>query len=95
MVSITEQKYQIEKAKAILDGNRILYTEIDCSNEENRVIRDRYFDVSGVRGNYPQLFLQNGDGEENLEIKYLGSYSELEVGHNGAWMSLTAILRSN
>ncbi|KAJ0401900.1 hypothetical protein P43SY_003517 [Pythium insidiosum] len=75
MVSIADQKAQIEKTKHILDGNRIIYTEIDCSMEDNRATRDRYFELSGVRGNYPQVFLQSEDGQD---IKYLGSFAEIE-----------------
>ncbi|TMW60523.1 hypothetical protein Poli38472_000565 [Pythium oligandrum] len=75
IVSIADQKYQIERTKRILDGNRIPFTEIDCSLEENRATRDRYFEVSGVRGNYPQVFLQSADG---TDIKYVGSSAEIE-----------------
>jgi hypothetical protein len=60
----------------ILKGNRILYTEIDCSLEENKETREKYFDISGVRGNYPQVFLQRFDGSD---VVYLGSFEQIQV----------------
>ncbi|TDH64881.1 hypothetical protein CCR75_006862 [Bremia lactucae] len=75
MVSITEQKYEIGHLKQLLDGNKIIYTEIDCSLEENRDTRNRYFEASGIRANYPQVFLQNAGG---TQIKYIGSFKEIQ-----------------
>lgn len=75
-VSIAEQKYEIGHLKQLLDGNRITYTEVDCSLEENRDTRNRYFEASGIRGNYPQVFLQDPEGKD---IKYIGSFKEIQV----------------
>ena len=77
MVSITEQKYEIGHLKQLLDGNKIAYTEVDCSLEENRETRNRYFQASGIRANYPQVFLQDPDGKN---IQYIGSFKEIQVG---------------
>jgi glutaredoxin len=76
MVSITEQKYEIGHLKQLLDGNRIAYTEVDCSLEENRATRNRYFEASGIRANYPQVFLQDPEG---TDIQYIGSFKEIQV----------------
>uniref|UniRef100_A0AAV1T2U0 Thioredoxin domain-containing protein n=1 Tax=Peronospora matthiolae TaxID=2874970 RepID=A0AAV1T2U0_9STRA len=75
MVSITEQKYEIGHLKQLLDGNKITYTEVDCSLEENRETRDRYFEASGIRANYPQVFLQDSEGKK---IQYIGSFKEIQ-----------------
>ncbi|KAE8883180.1 hypothetical protein PF003_g32826 [Phytophthora fragariae] len=75
MVSITEQKYAVQHLKQLLDGNRITYTEVDCSLEENRDTRDRYFQASGIRANYPQVFLQDPEGKD---IQYIGSFKEIQ-----------------
>ncbi|ETI37451.1 hypothetical protein, variant 2 [Phytophthora nicotianae CJ01A1] len=76
MVSIAEQKYEIGHLKQLLDGNKITYTEVDCSLEENRDTRNRYFEVSGIRANYPQVFLQDPEGKD---IQYIGSFKEIQV----------------
>lgn len=75
MVSIPEQKYEIGHLKQLLDGNKITYTEVDCSLEENRDTRNRYFEASGIRANYPQVFLQDAQG---TNIKYIGSFKEIQ-----------------
>ena len=76
MVSITEQKYEIGHLKQLLDGNKIVYTEVDCSLEENRDTRNLYFEASGIRANYPQVFLQDPEGKK---IQYIGSFKEIQV----------------
>lgn len=76
MVSITEQKYEIGHLKQLLDGNKITYTEVDCSLEENRDTRNHYFQASGIRANYPQVFLQDPEG---TDIQYIGSFKEIQV----------------
>ncbi|RLN90285.1 hypothetical protein BBJ28_00015443 [Nothophytophthora sp. Chile5] len=76
MVSIAEQKYQIGHLKQLLDGNKIAYTEVDCSLEENKETRNHYFEASGIRANYPQVFLQDPEGKD---IQYIGSFKEIQV----------------
>lgn len=76
MVSIAEQKSQIAQLKQMLDGNKIVFSEVDCSLEENKETRDHYFKASGIRGNFPQVFLQDADGGN---IQYLGSFKEVQV----------------
>lgn len=76
MVSIAEQKSQIAQLRLLLEGNRIVFTDIDCSLEENKDARDFYFKHSGVRGNYPQVFLQDADG---VDVQFLGSFKEIQV----------------
>ena len=75
MSSVAEQKNQMSTLELILTGNKILYSEIDCSIAENKALRDKYFAVSSVRGNYPQVFLQDPSGD----ITYLGSFDFVHV----------------
>ena len=71
-----EQNSQITRLQQIFGGNKIRYEEIDCSLEENRVLRDKFILVSGLRGHYPQVFLQNKESEE---IEYLGTFDRIQV----------------
>ncbi|KAG6609860.1 Thioredoxin-like fold [Phytophthora cinnamomi] len=75
MVSIADQKYAVQQLLQLLDGNKITYTEVDCSLEENRDTRNRYFEASGIRANYPQVFLQDPEGKD---IQYIGSFKEVQ-----------------
>nr|CCA16544.1 conserved hypothetical protein [Albugo laibachii Nc14] len=70
-----EQNSQITRLQQIFRGNKIRYEEIDCSLEENRVLRDKFILVSGLRGHYPQVFLQNKESEE---IEYLGTFDRIQ-----------------
>lgn len=74
MVSVADQKNQIAQLVQLLTGRRIVFEEIDCSLEENKDARDSYFEVSKIRGNYPQVFLKQGQA-----VQYIGSFAEIEV----------------
>lgn len=76
MVSFAEQKYNIESLKQLLNAHKIVFTEIDCSLEENKDARNFYFEASGIRANYPQVFLHEADSKQPV---YIGSYSEIQV----------------
>lgn len=74
-VSIADQKSQIAQLMQLLNGNRVVFTEVDCSLEENKETRDRYFKASGIRGNFPQVFLEDADGGN---VAYIGSFKEIQ-----------------
>jgi hypothetical protein len=76
-VSIAEQKHQIQQTLQILDGNRIMYRTVDCADEGNKDARDVYFERSGIRANYPQVFLVPGG--DQYSAKYIGSFAEIQV----------------
>ncbi|KAL7548190.1 hypothetical protein ACHAWF_015440 [Thalassiosira exigua] len=80
----------------LLDDLRISYSVVDGMDPSQRDRRDELFAVSGVRGNYPQIFssTEAGDG-------YLGSYEwlnalqteaseQLARKTRGTWRSLPA-----
>uniref|UniRef100_K3W6N6 Glutaredoxin domain-containing protein n=1 Tax=Globisporangium ultimum (strain ATCC 200006 / CBS 805.95 / DAOM BR144) TaxID=431595 RepID=K3W6N6_GLOUD len=75
-VSIAEQKHQIQQTLQILDGNRIMYRTVDCADEGNKDARDVYFERSGIRANYPQVFLVPGG--DQYSAKYIGSFAEIQ-----------------
>jgi hypothetical protein len=50
---------------------QVYLRHLDAVAPENKDERNRLFEVSGKRGVFPQVFLQNG-----AEIKYLGGYDE-------------------
>jgi hypothetical protein len=53
-----EQKTNQERTKIILNKFDLLKVkEIDGSDPSNKELRNKLFKVSGIRGNYPQLFI--------------------------------------
>ncbi|GAB9463290.1 Thioredoxin-like fold [Globisporangium polare] len=73
VVSVADQKSQMTQLLQLLRGKRIEFKEIDCSLDENKELRDFYFEKSQIRANYPQVFLQSPQ-----ETKYIGSFAEIE-----------------
>lgn len=71
-----EQNSQITRLQQIFRGNKIAHEEIDCALEENRVLRDKFISVSGLRGLYPQVFLQD---KETDEIQFIGNFDRIQV----------------
>lgn len=74
LVSFPGQKNQIRQLVQLLEAHRIVFETVDCSDEENKARRDMYFEVSQVRANYPQVFL-----ETPTATTYIGSFAEIEV----------------
>eukprot|EP01036_Dinobryon_divergens_P001998 gene1998-2628_t len=56
-----------------LNGHKIAYTSVDGSFPENKDERDKLFNISKVRGRYPQCFLNLND-----EIRFVGFWDEIE-----------------
>ena len=61
------------KVKGWLEGTKCVFKELDGCVEENKEMRNNLFAVSGLRGNYPQLFLV---GEDSTE--FLGNFETLQ-----------------
>lgn len=67
-----------QKAALNLLGDLCLpYETVDGVDPLEREKRNKFFQVSGVRGNYPQLFVVGGDDD----CRYLGGYDWLESQH--------------
>ena len=60
-------------ARSLLDDLRIPYDIVDGMDPSQREKRDQFFQISGIRGNYPQIFLS--DGNKNT---FLGGYDWLQ-----------------
>ena len=56
------------------DAKQIPYTIVDGMDPNQRQHRNELFDISGLRGNYPQFFFEYQNGT----IQYLGNFSALE-----------------
>ena len=69
----SQMSYQ-NRAITCLRSRRIPFVEVDGSNPLSRAYRDQLFDISGVRGSYPQFFVRS-DGE----ITYLGDFDAFEA----------------
>ena len=74
-VSDRSQASNQSRALSILDARGVPYETVDGMDPSQRREREVLFGVSGVRGNYPQLFFVGGDGE----AAYFGGYDRLEA----------------
>jgi len=71
-----EQKNNIHSLNALFDAKKIKREEIDGALEENVEKRNQLFGISGVRGTYPQVFL-----EEDDEITFVGLFDQIHVSY--------------
>lgn len=46
-------------------SRNVPYTLVDGNDSNQREIRNELFEVSGVRGNYPQFFFEHKDGSRS------------------------------
>ncbi|KAL7447511.1 hypothetical protein ACHAXM_010789 [Skeletonema potamos] len=56
------------------NSKHIPYTIVDGMDPNQRQKRNELFDISGLRGNYPQFFFEYQNGT----IQYLGNFGKLE-----------------
>ena len=59
---------------SLLQAHKIDYFEIDGAVPENKDQRNELFDISKVRGKYPQCFLKC-----NSTTRFVGLWEEIEV----------------
>lgn len=57
-----------------LDSKKVPHTDIDGGDPDERDLRNRLFDISGVRGNYPQFFFEFQDGT----INFFGNFDRID-----------------
>ena len=67
-------------ALQLLNDLSLSYATIDGMDPNQHTKRNELFDISGIRGNYPQFFLGTNKGGEDKEEEYefLGNYEWLE-----------------
>ncbi len=68
------QKTNQDRAITMLSGKQIPFEEVDGSDPGRKDRRDELFMISGIRGNYPQFFLETGD-----QTTFLGDFDALEA----------------
>jgi hypothetical protein len=80
-----QQRTNQDRAAAMLKGKFQMddVEQIDGSDPSQNDRRNRLFDVSGVRGNYPQFFLENSNGD----IKFLGDYEWIDAANETGSLS--------
>ena len=57
--------------------SKIRFEALDGSQPENKDNRNKFFNISNVRGKYPQIFIYTKDDD----IKYIGMDEEIQVCH--------------
>lgn len=74
--SLATDQIQLVNSRRLEDvllGNKIQFDKIDGSLVENKDIRDKLFASSGLRGKYPQCFLES-DGV----YRFIGLWDHME-----------------
>lgn len=59
----------------LLIAKKIRFEALDGSQAENKDNRNKFFNISNVRGKYPQVFIYTKDDD----IKYIGMDEEIQV----------------
>jgi len=71
------------------NSKQIPYTTVDGMDPNQRQKRNELFDISGLRGNYPQFFFEYQNGT----IQYLGNFSTLERLNESSNLPLEVLSR--
>lgn len=69
-----KQRSNQQSALQLLVDWSLPFTTVDGMSESERETRNKLFQISGIRGNYPQLFV----GKGHDEFRFLGGFSWLE-----------------
>ncbi len=73
--STQEHEQSQRRLKTLLLQKMIAVQEIDGALEVNKDTRNSLFSVSGVRGQYPQVFIR----EENGSFRFVGMWPAIEA----------------
>uniref|UniRef100_A0A6S9DD94 Uncharacterized protein n=1 Tax=Ditylum brightwellii TaxID=49249 RepID=A0A6S9DD94_9STRA len=63
------------KTMTILDGKKVPFEKVDGMDPEQRDRRNELFNISGIRGNYPQFFFVDKNGK----TEFFGDYEKFEI----------------
>jgi hypothetical protein len=58
-----------------LASRKVPHTIVDGMDPEQREERDKLFEISAIRGNYPQFFFEFQDGQ----INFFGNFDKIET----------------
>ena len=84
-----QQKTNQERLRTILSSNGIVPVEVDASKPENKELRNDLFEVSGIRGQFPQIFIEDDD----FNYTYIGGFDDIEVLNDSG--TLLSVLRDD
>lgn len=56
-----------------MTSKKVRFIEIDGMDPEQKEIRTQLFDISGLRGKYPQIFIQ-----KEGQYEFIGDWDEFE-----------------
>ena len=77
------QSTQQERAISMLEALEIPFETLNCTLPENKERRDNYFELSGIRGDFPQFFLRHGSEETPT---FLGQFEDIEgINEKSNW----------
>merc|ERR1712154_318526 len=74
LASNAHQNSAQTKMMNLLVAQKIRCEQLDGAQGENKVLRNKLFNCSNVRGKYPQIFIKNEKGE----LKYIGNDEEVQ-----------------
>mmetsp|Transcript_19168 Transcript_19168/g.23641 ORF Transcript_19168/g.23641 Transcript_19168/m.23641 type:complete len:127 (+) Transcript_19168:49-429(+) len=75
--SLSSTSHQTSKQKMVQDtflAKKVRFENIDGAQLDNKVHRNKFFNISKVRGKYPQIFLC----DENKKWEYIGMDEEFQ-----------------
>jgi hypothetical protein len=73
-----------ERLIQLLAAKKCAYNSVDGSDDAQKAIRDKLFGISGIRGNYPQIFKApsglaiNNDTEDVSGVIFVGTWEKIE-----------------
>lgn len=79
-----EVTIQQNKMSTVLDLYKIPFVTFDGADPANKDRRNELFGLSGLRGQYPQVFIT---AKENNEMSYWGDYGRFESAHESGTLS--------
>ena len=82
-VGQSTQSGNTERCFSLLAAKKAAYVTVDGSDEAQKPVRDLLFGLSGIRGNYPQVFkiavekvVENGMDTDG--VTFVGSWDDVE-----------------
>ena len=67
-----------DRALTILKARGINVEILDAMDPSIKALRSRLFEISGIRGNYPQFFVRDGGEGDSSSYKFFGGFDHIE-----------------
>ena len=88
MCSTLAQRTNQDRALTMFRGKKIKHTVVDGTDPSQKETRNALFGISGIRGNYPQFFLVEGN---ETSIKFIGDFDYIAALNEMGQLSLEQI----